>query len=108
MDNIKEIVRENLVMLRKAHKLTQIELSQKIGYSDKAISRWETGEVTPDIETLNNLAELYERMGREADIAKALKLAQDNLHSPTLPHDGYYDFTVSKCLPTFEHFGYKL
>ena len=60
MDNIKEIVRENLVMLRKAHKLTQIELSQKIGYSDKAISRWETGEVTPDIETLNNLAELYE------------------------------------------------
>ena len=30
------------------------------------------------------------------------------LHSPTLPHDGYYEFTVSKCLPTFEHFGYKL
>ena len=59
MENIKEIVRENLVMLRKEHKLTQIELSQKIGYSDKAISRWETGEVTPDVETLNALAELY-------------------------------------------------
>ena len=66
---------------------------------------------TPENElavTYCNLAELYERMGREADIAKALKLAQDNLHSPTLPHDSYYDFTVSKCLPTFEHFGYKL
>lgn len=59
MENIKEIVRENLVMLRKERKMTQIELSQKIGYSDKAISRWETGEVTPDVETLNALAELY-------------------------------------------------
>ena len=59
MENIKEIVRENLVKLRKERKLTQIELSQKIGYSDKAISRWETGEVTPDVETLNSLAELY-------------------------------------------------
>ena len=59
MENIKEIVRENLVKLRKERKLTQIELSQKIGYSDKAISRWETGEVTPDVETLNALAELY-------------------------------------------------
>lgn len=58
--------------------------------------------------TYCNLAELYERMGREADIAKALNLALDNLRSPALPHDGYYDFTVSKCLPTFEHFGYKL
>lgn len=59
MENIREIVRENLVKLRKERKLTQIELSQKIGYSDKAISRWETGEVTPDIETLDALAELY-------------------------------------------------
>lgn len=59
MENIREIVRENLVKLRKERKLTQIELSQKIGYSDKAISRWETGEVTPDIETLYSLAELY-------------------------------------------------
>ena len=58
--------------------------------------------------TYCNLAELYERMGRDGDIAKALELALYNLRSPALPHDGYYDFTVSKCLPTFEHFGYKL
>ena len=55
----KEIVRENLVKLRKEHKLTQMELAEKIGYSDKAISRWETGEVNPDIETLDTLADLY-------------------------------------------------
>lgn len=59
MDNIREQIRINLLKLRKEHKLTQLELSEKIGYSDKAISRWETGEVCPDVETLNALAELY-------------------------------------------------
>lgn len=60
MSSIKDTVKENLVSLRKQNKLTQLELSQKINYSDKAISRWETGEVTPDVETLAALAELYE------------------------------------------------
>lgn len=59
MENVKELVRENLIKLRKANKFTQLELAQQIGYSDKAVSRWETGEVTPDIETLNSLSELY-------------------------------------------------
>ena len=59
MANKKEIVRANLVKLRKEHKFTQMELAEKIGYSDKAISRWETGEVNPDIETLDKLADLY-------------------------------------------------
>ena len=59
MENIKEIVKDNLIKLRKENKLTQLELAQKIGYSDKAISRWETGETTPDVETLNSLASLY-------------------------------------------------
>lgn len=58
--------------------------------------------------TYCNLAELYERMGRNDDIKPVLDMAAQKLRSPTLPHDGYYDFTVSKCLPTFEHFGYKL
>ena len=59
MANVKEMVRTNLIKLRKEHKLTQMELAERIGYSDKAISRWETGEVNPDIETLDKLADLY-------------------------------------------------
>lgn len=59
MENVKEIISENLVKLRKEHKLTQLELAEKLNYSDKAISRWENGEVTPDIETLMNICEVY-------------------------------------------------
>lgn len=59
MENIREIVAKNLVTLRKENGLTQIELAQKINFSDKAISRWEKGEVLPDIETLQKLSEVF-------------------------------------------------
>ena len=59
MNDIKEIIAKNLIKLRKQHRLTQLELAEKINYSDKAISRWENGEVTPDIETLNNICTVY-------------------------------------------------
>lgn len=59
MENIREIISKNLVELRKRNKLTQVELGKKINYSDKAISRWEKGEVIPDIEVLEVIANVY-------------------------------------------------
>lgn len=56
----KEIVRANLIKCRKEKKITQLELSELINYSDKAISRWENGEVVPDIPTLDSLAKVYD------------------------------------------------
>ncbi len=56
--------------------------------------------------TCCNLAELYERMGRDEDIEPMLDRAWEYLNSPDLPHNGYHAFTASKCLPTFEHFGF--
>ena len=59
MKTVKDILVENLIRLRKDSKLTQLELAEKVGYSDKAVSRWEHGEVMPDIDTLEKLAEVY-------------------------------------------------
>lgn len=59
MKDIKELVAQNLISLRKQNNLTQVELSEKINYSDKAISRWEKGEVLPSLEILQDLAYLY-------------------------------------------------
>ena len=59
MKNIRDIIPENIIKLRKQMGLTQIGLAKKINYSDKAISRWEKGEVLPDIETLENLAKVF-------------------------------------------------
>lgn len=59
MENVKAIVSQNLIRLRKESGLTQAELAKQINYSDKAISRWETGEVVPDLETLYALSEVF-------------------------------------------------
>ena len=42
--------------LREKKKLTQAALSDKIGVSDKAVSKWETGRGLPDITLLEPLA----------------------------------------------------
>ncbi|MCD8209290.1 MAG: helix-turn-helix domain-containing protein [Coprobacillus sp.] len=59
MDNVKKTIGENLAYLRKNAKLTQAELAEKLGYSDKAISTWENGTALPDAETLTKIAEFY-------------------------------------------------
>jgi cation transport ATPase len=35
-------------------------LAQKLNYSDKAVSKWERGESAPDVQTLVQLAELFD------------------------------------------------
>ena len=59
MKDIKTIIAENLTNLRKQHQLTQNELAQKLNYSDNTISRWEKAEITPSVETLEQISQLY-------------------------------------------------
>ena len=60
MTDIKDVIAKNLIELRKKHNLTQNELAQKLNYSDNTISRWERGELTPSIETLQAISEFFD------------------------------------------------
>lgn len=57
--DIKQIIAKNLANLRKNKKITQTELAEQFGYSDKAISKRENGDTLPDIQTLYQLCEFY-------------------------------------------------
>ena len=59
MSELKKTIADNLIELRKRKKYTQQDLGNMLGYSDKAISKWEKGESLPDIEVLYQLANLY-------------------------------------------------
>ena len=59
MEDIKSIIAENIVQLRKNRGMTQIELAEKLSYSDKAVSKWERGESVPDISVLKSIADLF-------------------------------------------------
>ena len=59
MEDLKIVVGKNLSALRKRRKITQLELAEKMDYSDKAVSKWEQGATLPDLETLKQLCDFY-------------------------------------------------
>ena len=59
MDDWKHVVAANLVRLRKANQLTQLQLAEQLHYSDKAVSKWERGESLPDLAVMKQLADFY-------------------------------------------------
>ena len=56
---LKKAISENISYYRKKAGLTQSELSEKINYSDKSVSKWERGDGIPDVVVLSELAELF-------------------------------------------------
>ena len=44
--------------LRKQHGMTQLELAEKLGVTDKAVSNWERDLSCPDINSIPKLAEI--------------------------------------------------
>ena len=49
-----------LLQLRTQKGLSQEELAQKVFVTRQAVSRWETGETTPNVETLKLLSALFD------------------------------------------------
>ena len=60
MEDLKPIIAKNISNLRLSKGMTQIDLAEKLNYSDKAVSKWERGESAPDVQTLVQLSELYD------------------------------------------------
>ena len=44
---------------RKQLSLTQKQFAEQLGVTDKAVSRWETGKGYPDIETIEEIAKIF-------------------------------------------------
>ena len=59
MDALKQTVAKNITALRTANKLTQLELGNKLSYSDKAVSKWERGEAIPDAYVLLEMSKIF-------------------------------------------------
>lgn len=60
MEEIKNTIAKNIVKLRTAKGWTQVDLAQKLHYSDKAVSKWERAESVPEIGTLTALADMFD------------------------------------------------
>ena len=59
MENSNKIIGENIAKYRRAFDMTQLDLAEKLNYSDKAVSKWERGDAVPDVSVLMNIADLF-------------------------------------------------
>lgn len=86
--------------LRREQNLTQEQLGEKLGVTNKTVSRWETGTYLPPVEMLMLMSELYgvsinemvsgERLTKEAYVEKA----EENLQTALKQAEPW--FTVSE------------
>jgi transcriptional regulator with XRE-family HTH domain len=60
VEDIKSIIAKNITALRQGAKMTQIELAERLNYSDKSVSKWERAESLPDITVLKAIADMFE------------------------------------------------
>ncbi len=50
---------DNIKTLRKKLGVSQVEFGERLGFSDKTISKWENGDVMPDVATLDHIASYF-------------------------------------------------
>ncbi len=87
-----------IAMLRREHSMTQKELAQRLGVSDKTISKWETGRGLPEISIMKSLCETLNismnelLSGDKLDVSSYREKAEENL--TTLMHHRSYKKVV--------------
>lgn len=59
MEDIKSNVAKNITELRILNNMTQMELGERLNYSDKTISKWERAESSPNLSALVEMADLF-------------------------------------------------
>lgn len=57
-ENLKRHFAKNLSSYRRQSGMTQLELAEKLNYSDKSISKWERGDGIPDLLVAATIAEM--------------------------------------------------
>ena len=59
MQELRQTIGKNIVLLRTQAKQTQAEFAQQLNYTDKAVSKWERGDSVPDITVLKQIADRF-------------------------------------------------
>lgn len=57
---MKETLNERIKKLRKKKGMTQLQLADKLGVTDKAVSKWEVGEGNPDLSLIPSIANFFD------------------------------------------------
>ena len=92
---------EKLKMLRKENGLTQEELAEKLNVSRQAITKWESGDGTPDIENLKQISILFgisidELVKEDRNVQIEKKEKYSLVQELEIDHTKHYDIKICK------------
>lgn len=92
---------EKLKMLRKENNLTQEELAEKLNVSRQAITKWESGDGTPDIENLKQISILFnttidELIKEDKVVASEIKEQYSYIEELEIDHIKHFDIHICK------------
>ena len=92
----------NIMAYRKSMGLTQAELAERINYSDKSVSKWESGGGAPDIYVLVQLAEIFgitvNELVAEAQTKQAITRRNIGLHALIMGLSSGIVWLVATCV----------
>lgn len=92
---------EKLKMLRKESNLTQEELAEKLNVSRQAITKWESGDGTPDIENLKQISNLFnttidELVKEDKNVNVEAKEQYSYIEELEIDHTKHFDINICK------------
>jgi transcriptional regulator with XRE-family HTH domain len=120
--NTKESIGSRIKTLRAKTNMTQAELAEKLNLTDKAVSKWESGEGAPNVEVLADLASLlgtttdYLLTGKDPNQPKPIEVKpvvarteEENLGilASTI-EDGYYSIDKVIAIDDYELYQFAL
>lgn len=94
-----------IAILRKEHTLTQKELANKIGVSDKTISKWENGRGLPEVSIMHTLCETLDisinelLSGERLDVSSYREKAEENI-TALMQRGNYKQMILHICIST--------
>lgn len=92
---------EKLKKLRKGKKFTQEELAEKLNVSRQAITKWESGDGTPDIENLKQISILFnisidELVKEDKNVTIENKEKYTYVEELEIDHTKHFDIHISR------------
>lgn len=92
---------EKLKMLRKESNLTQEELAERLNVSRQAITKWESGDGTPDIENLKQISILFnttidELIKENKIVTVESKVQYSYVQKLDIDHTKHFDINICK------------
>lgn len=83
---LKATIAANIASLRRARGMTQMDLAERLNYTDKAVSKWERGESIPDVIVLKRIADLFD-VTVDSLLTPAVKVPETKLMTPNEAHN---------------------